>query len=225
MRWLFLFVIGFFFIGCNGTNSSDEVNFDSEVKYEVIVDANWTNTNFATNFPSNAHFSPFVWSTHDIENIIFQNGYLANNGVKQVAETGATSVLVSLLNESNNSKFHTVAGGIGSGDGTITFTVSANQSHPYLSLISMIAPSPDWFVGLNSLNLFENGEWLENKTIELSVYDSGTDSGVNFTSSNSVTEPREVIIKLTTDSQNTDFMDGKHRESLKSLVQISITKK
>ena len=56
----------------------------------------------------------------------------------------------------------------------------------------MIAPSPDWFVGAQSLALMEGGNWVD-KTIPLTAWDSGTDSGPNFTSGNQDTNPAQPI--------------------------------
>ena len=43
----------------------------------------------------------------------------------------------------------------------------------------MLAPRPDWFVGVDGVSLRENGSWLDSKVVELVVFDAGTDSGPN----------------------------------------------
>ena len=60
----------------------------------------------------------------------------------------------------------------------------------------MIAPSPDWFVGVDSQSLRENGNWIENLTIDLQAYDSGTDNGDDYTSPNSDTQPAEPVFHI-----------------------------
>ena len=60
----------------------------------------------------------------------------------------------------------------------------------------MIAPSPDWFVGTSGFNLRPNGQWVDGEVYELFGYDSGTDNGANFTSSNSDTTPQQPITML-----------------------------
>jgi hypothetical protein len=62
----------------------------------------------------------------------------------------------------------------------------------------MIAPSPDWFVGVSALSLMENGQWVDTKTVTLFAYDAGTESGEIYTSADEDTEPQEPISKLTT---------------------------
>ncbi|MEQ2179795.1 hypothetical protein GOODEAATRI_028800 [Goodea atripinnis] len=39
-----------------------------------------------------------------------------------------------------------------------------------------IIPSPDWFVGLDSLNLCEGNRWKQEVTVDLQPYDAGTDT-------------------------------------------------
>ena len=60
----------------------------------------------------------------------------------------------------------------------------------------MIAPSPDWFVGVDSLNLYENGSFVDEKVVTLFAYDAGTDSGTNYTSPDDPTDPPEPIFKI-----------------------------
>ena len=35
-------------------------------------------------------------------------------------------------------------------------------------MMSKLVPSPDWFVGLDSLNLCENGHFIDSVTVEVS---------------------------------------------------------
>ncbi len=62
----------------------------------------------------------------------------------------------------------------------------------------MIAPSPDWFVGVSGLSLIANGQWSEQLVVPLFAYDAGTDSGASYTSPNSDTQPRANIQRIET---------------------------
>jgi hypothetical protein len=57
----------------------------------------------------------------------------------------------------------------------------------------MIAPSPDWFVGVAALSLYGDDGWIEELVVDLYPYDAGTDSGPSYTSPNEPTEVREGI--------------------------------
>ena len=58
----------------------------------------------------------------------------------------------------------------------MTFDIDVDS--PLVTHVSMIAPSPDWFVGVNSLSLLEGGSFMSSVVIQLFAYDAGTDSGV-----------------------------------------------
>lgn len=65
-----------------------------------------------------------------------------------------------------------------------------------LSLMVKMIPSPDWFVGMDSLNLCEGSQWKQDVTVDLQPYDAGTDSGFTFSSPNFPTSPPENISKV-----------------------------
>ncbi len=90
--------------------------------------------------------------------------------------------------------------GIGSGTGTSSISnIEVNTEYPLVSFITMIAPSPDWFVGVHDFNLCDTttGKWKEARTRDLPPYDAGTDSGPRFQSRNLATNPPEDIHLLT----------------------------
>lgn len=63
-----------------------------------------------------------------------------------------------------------------------TFAVFRVDSENHLvSFVSMISPSPDWFVGISALELCQQDcTWLESKVIDLYPWDAGTDNGVTY---------------------------------------------
>lgn len=65
-----------------------------------------------------------------------------------------------------------------------------------LSFIVRIVPSPDWFVGVDSINLCDGDQWKENVSLVLFPYDAGTDSGFTFSSPNFETIPQEKITQV-----------------------------
>jgi hypothetical protein len=50
-----------------------------------------------------------------------------------------------------------------------------------MSLVTMIGPSPDWFVGVSGFDLcLSNCTWMEDASFDLFPYDAGTDSGITY---------------------------------------------
>jgi len=187
----------------------------SEAQYRVSFTASWNSTTFPTNFPSNPHFSGLIGATHKTSVNLFERGELASAGIELMAETGGKGTLSNEITALINAgtAFNELSGGGNSGEGTVTLTFDVNSSFPVVSLVSMVAPSPDWFVGVNSLRLFDNGDWLQTVSANLVVYDSGTDSEEVFSPTNgdNDTQPEDSITRLTSDPADTDFLNGVHR--------------
>ena len=65
----------------------------------------------------------------------------------------------------------------------MTIELTADFMNDQLTVISMVAPSPDWFSGVASLDLCNHntGEWKDSIKLDLKAYDAGTDRGMTFT--------------------------------------------
>lgn len=74
-----------------------------------------------------------------------------------------------------------------------TFAVfRVDPKHHLMSFVSMIDPSPDWFVGVSRLELcLDNGSWVESKVLDLFPWDAGTDSGPTY-----IVSIKELCFKL-----------------------------
>lgn len=165
-------------------------------KYRVTFLATWSATSHPAEFPASAHFSPLVGGTHAAQTTFWREGVPASTGIKDMAERGLTSTLSQEIIAAigAGSAQHAFTGdAISSSPGIATAEFEISQSHPLVTLVSMIAPSPDWFVGVAGLPLFESGRWLEERRIELLPWDAGTDSGRTFSSPDLVTAPPALI--------------------------------
>ena len=70
------------------------------------------------------------------------------------------------------------------------------RDHPMLTLVSMIGPSPDWFVGVSRLSLLGGGQWRTQHSGNLYPYDAGTENGEEFSLSNPATSPQGTISSI-----------------------------
>jgi hypothetical protein len=113
-----------------------------------------------------------------------------------MAETGGTSPLdaeIEALIADGTVCALIRSGGVPVSPGSVEATFTATRECPLVSLVTMIAPSPDWFVGVAGLSLLVDGEWVDSLVVELYPYDAGTDSGTTYTSPNEPTTPPETI--------------------------------
>ena len=186
--------------GAFRSNNSVQERFEYIAQYRVTFNADWTSSNHPIDFPNGAHFSPLIGNTHNNSGQIWNPGSIASNGIEQMAETGGTNRLTNEINaEINSGGSESVVNGSGvinNGTTNVEFTVS--ESHPLFSMVTMIAPSPDWFVGVHDLDLRVDGLWVENLTVELYPYDAGTQDGSGFTNPGPDTNPRIPIQQITT---------------------------
>ncbi|KAK9886877.1 hypothetical protein WA026_019135 [Henosepilachna vigintioctopunctata] len=85
-----------------------------------------------------------------------------------------------------------------------TFAVfRVDNRHHLMSIVSMIDPSPDWIVGISSMELcLRNCSWMEFQTVNLYPWDVGTDDGVAYISPNQPSVPRQRIKRIRQNSQN-----------------------
>jgi len=171
------------------------------VTYEVTFNATWSAADLedASDYPGSAHFSPLIGTTHVQAAEFWEEGGSASFGVKKVAEEGSNSELKSELLAAKNTgttgdviEFSSLFG-LPNSD---SLEIEVEASMPFITLITMIAPSPDWFVGVSGQSLMDQGVWVENLTIDLKAYDAGTEEGDQFSLDNSATPVPEVISKL-----------------------------
>ena len=171
-----------------------------EARFRITFTGSWTAARHPTEFPSGAHFSAPVGAVHGTADIVWAGtGSIASAGIESMAETGGTGTVRGEIEDAvtnGDALAEFAAGGIGA-EGSTSVEVTATEAHHLLSLVSMIAPSPDWFVGVRNLDLRPAGTWLDDETIELTtVYDSGTDDGPDFTSSNDDVTPHDPIHRV-----------------------------
>ena len=183
-------------------NSCSKAKIDKfEEVYEIEMIGNWSATTHPIDFPSNAHFSPLVALSHVAGLDVIGEGLSATEGIKSMAETGNTEQLIKefIKFQNQNYSIDTAVGKSFSSPGSTKVQIGVKRGYHTVSIFSMLAPSPDWFVAATtSLLDAEDGNWYDKVTVKAKVYDAGTDSGTTFTSANLVTEPKETIHELTT---------------------------
>lgn len=177
------------------------------VTYEVTFDNTWSNvTHPDPNFPtSNYHYSRLVGTTHNNTITLWREGQHATPGIENVAELGYHIPLDAEVNAHiangdayswirDDSSLYPDANGVGQ----MVHQFDTDANNPYVSLVSMIAPSPDWIVGVDSLNLQDaSGNWLQTVTVTAYPYDAGTEEGIGYSLSNPATDPHEPISNIT----------------------------
>lgn len=186
---------------CIGTWSASAHAQAGTVRYNITVENTWSEETHPGIFPDGigAHFSVMGFIAHNDQYSLWELGQPASPAMKQMAETGD---LIKFQSEAQNViaagnaswswwNFHTQPGE----SWTVTL-LNATDAHPLLSIVSMIGPSPDWFVGVAGLDLRENGIWRNKIVVDIFTYDAGTRSAEAFELFGPLTTPPAPISVL-----------------------------
>lgn len=179
--------------------------------YEVTFRNRMTPARFGHKIPEDGLvFSPLAGASHSNRFSLLTVRGLANSGVSTIARTGDTSIFVKLA---NLYAFHTgLVNTVSTVEGptlpgmSSTLRLSVDCTRPSITVVSMIAPSPDWIVQISNRLMFDSeaGAFVQGSSGDLIAYDAGVDSGGDFTdpkdsSLDVLTHPQQNIAPLVED--------------------------
>ncbi len=179
-------------------------------RYRLTVDNTWSEETHPRNLPPAAHFSWLGGGTHSAAVAFWNVGVVASPGTRQMAETGVTDMLVAEVGAA-------IGAGTASGVlswqhwfcpatttlppcGPLQVEFDIEDSHPLVTLATMLGPSPDWFVGVSGLPLREGEVWLESVVVELYPYDGGSRSANVWELFGPLTIPADPVTLITAES-------------------------
>ncbi len=167
-------------------------------RYRMVFDATWTDRTHPLEAPPNPHFSPLVGGTHSQAAVFWREDGLATEGIRRMAERGDVSPMDTEIRAAITAG---TADGVIVGDGisspkTTALEFDISSDFPLVTMVTMVAPSPDWFVGVTGLALYTQGVWTSDLTVALVPWDAGTDSGTSFLSPDSETLPHQPISRI-----------------------------
>jgi hypothetical protein len=167
------------------------------VEYMLEFEGLWNGTHVeGGTLPGGAHFTTLIGATHDAGDPLWEAGGMATPGIEKVAELGSTPVLsieIQARITAGSAGEEITASSINSFPTTTQSTFEIEVDDPNATLISMVAPSPDWFVGVSDVSLRSGDSWVQALTVDLHPYDAGTEEGSGFSLSNPATDPQEPI--------------------------------
>ena len=196
--------------------ANDAMTQAGPAKYQVVFTPLWTKANFPFEYPDTSlihkpHFSGLIGTAHNASYNLFKDGVAPTPGLERLSEMGKHDPLDAEINAAiaaGNALALSESGPLKDFSQTANTEVAVDDAHPMVSLVAMIAPSPDWFAGVSDVNLIENGAWTANKTVDFYAWDSGGDDGTTYLADDVDTSPK----KPSQASADQHFMkDGKVR--------------
>ena len=174
----------------NDLIEDDPTPFDRssvEATYKVLISNFWGAEEFPQEFPDHAHLSLWGGATHNSAVSFWNLDEVASKGIEDVTEAGLIDVLL----------FDEVAPAISQGTagsmievrqftdaamdgqpGMLEFELTVTQGHSLVTMLSMLGPSPDWFVGVSGQSMQNDGLWLDELIVDSPLYDGGTKSDI-----------------------------------------------
>ena len=205
---------------------SDAITAQSTATYNIVFESFWNETDHGP-LPPSPHWSSLVGANHNNNITFLEMGSIATQGIENIAETGNITVFrddeVNPSITNGNTEQFINGGDLGSATGIIAINnVEISEAFPLLTLASMIAPSPDWMIAINNVNLRNesNTDWQSLIEIDLFVYDAGTDSGTTYTAANADVTPHMAINSLQGISPFNNNRVGKFTITLQSVLSV-----
>jgi len=177
------------------TSCEDKTTQPKEAVYAVTFTGTWNSTSHPIDFPASPGFSEFVGLSHKAGLDLFEINHVCTKGIESMAELGQLDQLRSEIEGSITAgdaleMFN--MNGTGN-EGSTAGQISVNTLNSTITLVSMIIPSPDWFISAKNVELFENGDYVQSKSVVVEAFDAGTDSGTTFTSLDANTIPQDKV--------------------------------
>ena len=141
-----------------------------------------------TNLTRGSWFTPFLVAAHTPDTSLFAAGETASANLQAMAEGGDISGLSADLSAMNATIVENPAGGLlAPGASTsLTLNTDAAPDNTALSIVAMLLPSNDGFMGLNAVNIpAEPGTYM----FQVSAYDAGTEANDEVIGSGAPGEP------------------------------------
>ncbi|CAD6198174.1 unnamed protein product [Caenorhabditis auriculariae] len=173
--------------------------------YELEFVGIWSRHTHPKDYPTLehlTHFTDMVGASHSSNYTLWKIGEASTDGMKEIAEWGNTyKAEVEIKAKASEVRSLMKIKGLWYPEvqGTTKSQFVVNKYHHFVSLATMFGPSPDWCVGVSSVNLcLPDCSWVEERVFLLQPFDAGTDSGPTFMSPNSPSEPRQPVHWITT---------------------------
>ncbi len=152
-------------------------------------------------FPDGVGTAPsLAFFAHPIGTSIFEEGGIASDGLKVLAETGDASALIA---EAEAMGFISLMSTEAELEALLANPeITLTEEAPCVTFAQMIAPSPDWFIGFTSVCAAEEHgdhvDWFDEVTLTSVAFDAGTAEGDDYKlkAEGDDTDPREPVTLL-----------------------------
>ena len=189
-----------------------------KAKYDFDFHGKWSRSSHPIHYPEHStHWSNVIGATHSSQFFMYRIGELASPGIVKMAEEGYVGTMERQLRiDQNNQQVKSILKTRAQwpahqpGQKPLSGEIEFDQKHSFFSFTTMIGPSPDWFLGVDSINLCDedNCEWKKQMSSDLFPLDAGSDDGISYLSKNKPLNPSQPVEIITPSvNPNSPFKD------------------
>jgi len=175
-------------------------HYPGDLRYYCTFRGKWSKERHPNDFPESASWSAPVIVSHSKDWRMWTGTETVTAGVEYMAEQGFPTIL---YNEFANAGYETLQMIIGdrmynTSESQHLPPINVTYSHPWLSAMTKISPSPDWFVGFSDFRTisYDTETFYNRVVIQSYVWDAGTDEGQNYLSFDRDLDPQVPCMRM-----------------------------
>lgn len=156
-------------------------HFPGDLRYYCTFRGKWSGERHPKDFPKSPSWSAPTIVSHSKDWRMWTGTETVTAGVEYLAEQGFPTIM---YNEFQNAGFETLHMIVGERMFNTTESqelppINVTYTHPFLSAMTKITPSPDWFVGFSDLRTisYDTETYYNRIVVKSYVWDAGTDEG------------------------------------------------
>jgi hypothetical protein len=175
-------------------------HYPGDLRYYCTFRGKWSKERHPRDFPKSASWSAPVLISHSKNYRMWTGTETVTAGVEYIAEQGYPTIM---YNEFQNAGYETLQMVLGERMFNTTASqhlppINVTYSHPWLSAMTKITPSPDWFVGFSDLRTisYDTETYYNRIVVQSYVWDSGTDEGQSYLSFDRDLDPQVPCMRM-----------------------------
>ena len=194
-------------MGATVSLTAEDTATSDTATYEVVFVPSWNPASHPVEYPlmhaAHGLLTPVIGATHGTGYRLFGDGLTPTPGLESLSETGMHTPLddeirQAIADGTASTLIEFDEGSPGPVHPAVQQRIQVTRGHPLVSLVGMIAPSPDWFYGASSVELFRDGRWVPSLHADAYAWDSGGDGGTTYMAEDEDLEPKQPTMRADT---------------------------
>uniref|UniRef100_A0A7R9ZLK4 Spondin domain-containing protein n=1 Tax=Craspedostauros australis TaxID=1486917 RepID=A0A7R9ZLK4_9STRA len=194
-------------------NSNIHQTYPGTLRYYCTFRGKWSKSRQPVDFPKSASWSQPVMIAHSNGYRMWSGTETATLGVESIAEEGFATVITNEFTNAGSETKHLVIGDrlFNTSDSQHLPPINVTYTHPFMSAMVKMIPSPDWFAGFSDWRTINPSTETFYKRIVIQSFpwDCGTDDGKTYTALDRDLDPQRTIARITKTNvpPNGQFLD------------------